>query len=711
MIRARTLLALWLLAAGPAAAQDAATLVADRMFLTGTGTLTAEGHVEVFFEGARLTAAAIVYDPASDNLTIRGPVTLDDGRGVLLMADGATLSREMTDGILDSARMVINQQMQIASNRVVREAGRYTRMERVVASACEVCPSNPVPLWEIRAERVTHDQEERQLYFDHAQFRVIGVPIFYAPWLRMPDPTLDRATGFLLPGIRSTSNLGVGVKVPYFITLGDSRDVTLTPYLSGRTTTLEFRYRQAYVNGRVEVEGAVSRDDVLPDETRGYLFGTGSFALPDNFQLTGELRIVSDPAYLLDYGVSDDDRLRSGIDITRTRRNEYILGSIANYHSIREGEGNTTTPTALGALVYERRFAPAYLGGEGGFRFQTNGFYRPSDVDIDTNGDGVADGRDVARASIGLDWRRNWVSDGGLVFSGMFDVTSSFYAISQDAAFPGTVTRSTASLGAELRWPLIKAGADGAAHVLEPVAQIVWSPESSETVPNEDSSLVEFDEGNLFSLDRFAGLDLREEGLRTNLGLAWTRYDPEGWNLSLAGGRVFRSRDLGQFTESSGLAGTASDWLVSGQVQTPGGLNFVGRALFADDLSLTRNSLALAWQTPDYGVTAGYLMLESDLAEDRPEDTQEVTLAGYWQMSEGWRGRFEGRHDFTADRTGFAGLGFEYRTECALIDLSLSRRFTSSTSVTPTTDFNLSVTLGGIGSGYDGRSYRRTCAR
>jgi len=113
----------------------------------------------------------------------------------------------------------------------------------------------------------------------------------------------------------------------------------------------------------------------------------------------------------------------------------------------------------------------------------------------------------------------------------------------------------------------------------------------------------------------------------------------------------------------------------------------------------------------DYGITAGYLMLESDIAEDRPEDTQEVTLAGYWQMSEGWRGRFEGRHDFTADRTGFAGLGLAYQTECALIDLSLSRRFTSSTSVTPTTDFNLSVTLGGIGSGYDGRSYRRTCAR
>ncbi|MCB2121012.1 MAG: LPS-assembly protein LptD [Rhodobacteraceae bacterium] len=713
MIRLRALLLAWLIASAPAAAlaEDAATLVADRIFLTGTGTLTAEGHVEVFFADARLTAAAIIYDPASDRLTITGPLTVEDGRGTVIMADAASLSRDMTDGILESARMVIDQQMQIASNRIVREAGRYTRMERVVASACEVCPSDPIPLWEIRAERVVHDQQERQLYFDHAQFRVMGLPIFYAPWLRMPDPTLDRATGFLLPSIRSTSNLGVGIKVPYFITLGDSRDVTLAPYVSGRTSTLEFRYRQAFENGRVEVQGAVSRDDILPDETRGYLFGTGSFDLPEKFKLTAEIRLVSDPAYLLDYGISDDDRLRSGVDITRTRRNEYIYGSFANYHSIREGEGNSTTPTTLGALVYERRFSPAYLGGEGGLRFETRGFYRPSTVDTDVNGDGVADGRDVARASLGIDWRRNWVLENGLVASGMFDIGADFYAITQDVTFPGTVTRLTSTFGAELRWPLLRSGAGGAVHVLEPIAQILWTPESNTTVPNEDSALVEFDEGNLFALDRFAGRDLREEGLRTNIGLSWTRYDPDGWNLTLAGGRVFRDRDLGQFTNSSGLSGTASDWLVSGQVQTPEGLNFVGRALFDDDLSLTRNSLSLAWQRPDYGVSAGYLMLDADLAEDRPEDTQELTLSGYWQMSQGWRGRIEGRHDFTAGRTGYAGLGFEYRTECALIDLSLSRRFTSSTSVTPTTDFNLSVTLGGIGSGYDGQSYRRSCAR
>jgi len=695
-----------------AAADDPATLVADRVFLTGTGTLSAEGNVEVFYHGAHLTAGAIRYDPDADLLAIEGPIQLTDTQGTVILADAASLSRDLTDGILESARVVLDRQLQIASDRIERSEGRYTRMERVVASSCEVCPANPVPLWEIRAGSVTHDQEARQLYFRNAQFRFAGVPLLYTPWLRMPDPTLDRATGLLFPVLRSTSTLGTGLKLPYFIAMGDSRDLTLTPYLAtARTRTLEFRYREAFVNGTITVEGAASRDDILPGDNRGYLFGTGSFDLPGDFTLSGELRLVSDPSYLLDYDVSDLDRLRSGIDLTRTRRNEYILGSLSSYHSIREGDDNDVLPSPMLNLLYERRFAVRGLGGEGGFRLDLGGLYRKSDVDTDANGDGVTDGRDVARVTMGVDWRRNWVLGNGLVASGMFDLAADFYSISQDVSYPATIARFTPTFGAELRWPLFRTERGGASQVLEPVAQIVWSPEDIEDVPVEDSGLVELDEGNLFSLNRFPGNDLREEGLRANLGVSWTRYDPAGWSASLATGRVLNFSDTGQFTEGSGLSGDLSDWLVAGQLTTANGLTFVGRGLFEDDLNLTRGSLSVGWQVEDYGLQATYLTMIADPAEDRPDDTSELSFAGNWQVSEGWRGRLSARHDFTAGRTAYAGLGLEYRSECAVIDLSLSRRFTSSTSVTPTTDFNVSVSLGGIGAGSGTGVSRRSCIR
>ena len=54
-------------------------------------------------------------------------------------------------------------------------------------------------------------------------------------------------------------------------------------------------------------------------------------------------------------------------------------------------------------------------------------------------------------------------------------------------------------------------------------------------------------------------------------------------------------------------------------------------------------------------------------------------------------------------------MGIGYRNECVNIDLSLSRRFTSSTNVEPSTDVGLTVSLNGFGQ--DGRPYARGCTQ
>lgn len=707
-------LLLWLAAlpaAPPARAQEAATLIADRVFLTADDLLTAEGAVEVFYKGARLTARRIVYDGATEKLAIEGPITLTDGAGTVILADQAELSRDLTEGVLKSARLVLDEQMQIAAEEMARSRGRYTRASRVVASSCQVCPSNPTPLWEIRARRVVHDQIERQLYFDHAQFRVAGVPVFYAPRLRMPDPTLKRATGFLMPRFRTTTALGPGLKLPYFIAIGDSRDLTLTPYVSAsRTRTLEFRYREALRTGAFEVKGALTRDDLLPADTRGYLFASGEFDLPRDFRLGFTLEAVSDDAYLLDYGLEEKDLLASGAAITRTRRNEHVEASLFRYWSIRSGDDNAVLPTLVGDLSLIRRFSPRYIGGEAQFRFDLHSHRRSSDVATDANGDGTVDGRDVARASAVIDWRRSWILPNGMVLAGAAEITADLYAIGQDPAYPGTVTRVLPAAAVELRWPWVRSsGPRGASQVIEPVAQFVWAPDSADAVPNEDSQIVNFDEGNLFDFSRFPGADGRELGSRLNLGLTWTRHDAAGWTLGVTAGRVFRAEDLGQFSTASGLAGTSSDWLVAAHLVTPDGLRVMNRMTFDDNLDVSREELLLGYDGRRYDLTAGYLWLVADPAENRLQPTSELVFDAGWDMGSNWRGSLTGRYDFEAARATRAALGVAWRTDCATVDLSLSRRFTSSTSVKADTDINLSVILHGVGAGVDGRRYRRSC--
>jgi LPS-assembly protein len=699
------------LAAPSASAQDQASLVADSLRIDSDSVLIAEGAVTIFFRGRTLKASRVIYDRPADRLVIEGPIVLTDGADTLILASQADLAADMSEGILQSARVVLNQQLQLAASRAMRVGGRYTELDRAVASSCQVCADNPVPLWEIRARRIVHDQQERQIYFDSAQMRVAGVPVFYLPRLRMPDPTLERATGFLMPTLRTTSQLGTGLKLPYFIKIGDSADLTLTPYLSTKQAqTLELRYRQAFRTGSIEAFGALSNDQIV-EGRRGYAKVTGDFLLPGAFSLGFQFEETTDDAYLLDYGISDKDELESNIVISRTRRNEYILGKLSRFDTLRDDEDPETIPSLIADVTFQRRFGLGVFGGTGGFRFQTHSHTRTSGSPLDgPDPDGIADGRDMSRISVAADWRKSWILPMGLEGTIAGEIAADAYQVDQDAIYAGQSTRLSGTVATELRWPLVKTTARGGTQVLEPVVQLLWSPPDNTNIPNEDSTLVEFDEGNLFSLDRFPGSDETESGARLNTGVTWTNFSPNGWSLGVTGGRVWREADTGQFGPSSGLDGVNSDWLGAVQLATSDGLLVTGRVLFDDSFEATKSEVRLDVARDRYAVSGSYLWAVADISEDRPDPTSELTLDAQYKLTANWTSKLSGRYDFQADRGTVAGMGFAFRNECLLVDLSLSRRFTSSTSVKPTTSFDLSFDLLGFG-GKAAAGPARVCRR
>jgi len=708
----RLLLALALLMATSLRAEDQATLVADQVTIQAGDVLVATGHVEVFFNGQHLTAAQIIYDRPTDRLSISGPIRIDDGLGNVLLGDQADLKADLTEGILTSARMMLQQKLQLSASQMLRsDGGRMTAMRHVAASSCTICAGSTTPLWEIRASEVVHDAQAQQIWFSNASLRFAGLPVMYLPILRIPDPTLNRATGFLTPKIRTTTALGSGVLLPYFIVLGPNRDLTVTPYLaSAGGTTLNLRYRQAYTHGTIAIDGAITSDQTLTADTRGYLAATGSFDLGQGYQLAFHGITVSDDAYLVDYGITEADRLDSSIGITRVTRESYFSGQFSGLHSLRENESNTTQPAALSDFVLHRRFVPALLGGESDFEIQSHSLYRPSDISADTNGDGVADGRDMVRISFKGDWRRNWAFANGMQLSSAVTGEADFYRIGQDEVYAGHPSRSTATGGLALRWPLVKTSDKGMVQVIEPVVQIVSAPKPGSTIPNEDSSLVEFDESNLFSLDRFPGADAFEGGTRLNMGVNYLRSAPAGWTMAATLGRVLRQTDLAQFSDPSGLAGRNSDWLVAGSLESPGHLGLQSRVLLDDDLEITKAEMLFHLTHPKVSLSGGYRYILADTAEYRDEDVRELVLDSTYTITRNWTSHVTDRYDLVTQSTAQAGLVLNYQNECLLVDLSVSRRYTSSTSVEPSTDFGLMVELLGFG-GRAAQGPQHMCAK
>ncbi len=696
------LLALTVLLSAPASAQNQATLLADSISVDPQGIIIAEGNVEVFHEETRLTATRVIYDQRANQLNITGPIVVTDSDGSVFAAQSATLDSSLRDGILQSARLVLNRQLQLAANDISRIDGRYTALNNTVASACRVCSDNQTPLWEIRASRVVHDNQEQQLYFESAQLRFVGVPVFYIPRLRLPDPTLERTSGFLIPRLRTSSDLGTGLKLPYFYAIGQHADLTVTPYLSASTETLEFGYRQEIRNGQLSFDGAFSNDDI--DSDRGYVFATGQYQLPKDFRLSGQLELVSDPGYLYLYNYSDKDRLTNSISVDRVREKDVFSFSVSEFRTLRESEipiRDTLTDRFL-ETRYRRKLPNLVFGGQTDVFVSAVTLNRPSSADID--------GRDVSRVGIGAEWKRSFLFSHGIVAKTELGAQADAYNIGQDSNFESNLIRTVPRGALELRLPMIRNNSDGSSDLLEPILRLDIADASGGLVPLEDSNIVEFDEANLFSFSRYPGVDGVENGARLAAGLNWKRRTAQNTTYDLALGRVASLDGSLGFAAGTGLTGDQSEWLVAGRMQMNSNLAIASRSLFDDNVAVTLSETRIDWASQTASVGSSYIFAAPEPAEGRLERLSEWSFDGSLAITENWTASTDWRYDFRAGRAAKAGLGLNFTNECVEIDLSVSRRYATSSSVTPTTDFGFRISLNGVGGASAGPTNKHTCS-
>jgi LPS-assembly protein len=676
-------------------------LVADSVNLTADGLLIARGNVEALSDDVRLTAQEIVYNDTTGEIILKGPIRITQGDEATIIADAAELQSDLRNGLIHSARLVLADQVQLASARMTRLEGRYSVLDKTTVSSCNVCETGEPPLWQIRAQRVVHDQLEKQLYFDHASLLVRDVPIFYFPHLRMPDPTLERAQGFLIPEFNHSSLLNYGIKVPYFIPWGTERDLVLSPYLSSETRTMEFRYRQAFEKGGIQLEGAISDDTIRSDIIRGYLFAEGLFQLGQDYKLTFDLKAVSDDTYLTDYDYADYDRLNSDITIARASRTENTRFAAYHYQTLREDEDNDEIPFLVLKAETERRYLNMW-GGELRTSVEAHGHQRRSTKDGDP-------GRDVGRANANVQWLGDWNLGNGLRTGVTGALAFDAYRTENDSSVSTFDSGLAPSVAAYLRYPMSKTGNDGATYILEPLAQVAWTGGEALDIANDESTQVEFDEGNLLSLSRFPSYDRRERGLSTAVGMNWSRVSTNGWRGDLTFGQVFRQDAQLDFSKSSGLSGTSSDLLVAGQLRNQSGLLFTGRALLDTKGDLNKAGARLGWSNDRLWLDASYIWLEKDLVESRPDDISEMKFDGSYRLNRHWTGMMDWQFDAVSGETSEAGVGLEYRNECLRMELSLSRRFSTSSTVQSSTRVGFNVALLGFSVNSNDKSYDRKC--
>ena len=182
---------------------------------------------------------------------------LREPNGNILQAETADLHNKFKEGFARHLRALLTNDVTITAEYATRQEGGITIYEHASYTACKDCSTDGgAPLWEITTTKTVHDEKAKNLYHTNPTLRFGGVPVAWLPYASMPDPTVKRRSGFLLPSFSSGSTYGIGVTTPYFLELGPSADLTFRPmWTTKQGPVADVEFRQRLNSGSYNVHG------------------------------------------------------------------------------------------------------------------------------------------------------------------------------------------------------------------------------------------------------------------------------------------------------------------------------------------------------------------------------------------------------------------------------------------------------------------------
>jgi LPS-assembly protein len=656
---------------------------------------TATGTVQIVYGPYTLTASRVVYDIGRDTFKANGSVILREPNGNVLQADYAEITKKFKEGFARHVMALLTNDVTITADYARRTEDGITVYERATYTACKGCVSKDgTPMWQILADRATHDQQQQTIYYEDMKFEIAGVPVLWLPYLAYPDPTVKRRSGFLLPQLSFGSAYGFGVTTPYFWALAPNADITLNPNWTtkqGPVADVEWRHRLAKGIYGVRGHGVYQLDRQAPNndsKQRGAVTSQGEFELDRVWSLGWNGTLLSDREFLHDYGIDEndgdeDDMVTSDVHVQGLADRTYISAQALHYQTLltSEGEDQDLLPTALPYVTASHTFADPVFGGELGFELNAYSLNRDDAVNRDdTVGDfdlGTDLGTGQTRGVANLHWQRQMISGMGQMITPFMQVRGDVY-VSENVPGSTSDSETTAHLlpsaGVDMRWPFIASQGFGQS-VLTPVFQIIASTEEKDetSIGNEDAITINFDHTNLFLQDRFSGLDRYEGGTRANAGLMYTLMRDNGGFARMSLGESFHLAGKNSFDVGSGLDGPVSDLVGAIAIQPNENVRLTYEARAEEDLSRINSqeasvslTLARIWGSLSYadiGVAPSY---------GRPLDEEQIWGDAGYKFNGAWS-LFGGlRYDLASDVFTNKYVGVLFECDCMNARLTYS---------------------------------------
>ncbi len=665
------------------------------------GITRASGNVEVSRGDHILLADTITYNQKQDLLTASGNVSILPPSGDVYFAEHLEITGDLRNGIIEDFRAILSDGRRFAAAGARRSDGNKTEMANAVYSPCNLCtedPSRP-PLWQIKAVKVVHDQEEKIIEFEDAWLEFAGIPVLYTPYLSQPDPTVKRKTGFLAPLFGASSDLGFVAQVPFFWAISPHEDLTIAPAMTSKEgPLLQGEYRNALANGEIDFSGSIAYTS--DKRTRGHVLGKARYDIDETWRSGLDVDWSSDRAYLRKYGFGDDSppSLVSRLYAEGFRGRNYAAANAYYFDTQDEDVNQDTVPIAAPMLNYDYVGEPDRFGGRANLNLSFLALSRDK-------------GNDTRRLSARAGWKLPFLGPLGDLFTFSAALWGDGYQVNnversgKDSSFTGITGRVFPQASLKWQLPLVRDGED-VQQTVEPIVEFVAAPNygNPSKIPNNDSQSFELDENNIFGFNPFPGLDIVEQGPRFNYGLSWEGFRTAGGNASVFLGQTYLFNDQKETSQITGRVDGFSDYV--GMVRATPSKYFDVLYRFRldkDDFVARRHELGSTVGVDALRLSTRYVFFDKD--EDKEfQSREEVSFSLRAKLSRHWRSSVFGTRDLTgggAQRD--LGVRLVYEDECLFFAAEYVRRDIQVDDVKPgnAVFFRIGLkTLGEVSTGF-----------
>jgi LPS-assembly protein len=641
------------------------------IFDSPANTITADGDVVLGQSGYILTGQSLVYNRATGDLRFIGEVVITDPSGNFTKTDALSVTGGMKQAFIESLTIVTYDGAEIAADSMDYDEALRTILERARYAPCGDCIDNKGRRigWTVNSSRVIYNAEDGSLTLEQPTLAVLGIPVAWLPYLWLPDLSESTVTDLPQPSVDYSEQIGLKVEVPWSVYSSSTTSVLLAPSLLTRQgLLLGGEWVQQFDRGsfQIKASGIYQLDPEAFDFTeaqrrwRGAIQTSGEFVPAENWKVGWSYSEFTDAAYFSDYRVVVGKSRLNQTYATHLNRDTYfdarvqrhnLLGNIPKAAQKEQG-------IALPNVRLEQRFRLPQGAGQIMVDARMLGVWRETDSFSVRNGVPYTFGYAGRKthASVEANWRNQWIAGSAVVtpFVGIRADGAHYDGSSIQASAPeaGNMWSATPIAALDVRYPFVAGSAD-IVHYIEPIAQLVYRGGSTTSpgITNDDSQSVVFEDSNLFSYNRFTGIDRQELGLRANIGGRYVANFSSGsyvefvagQSFLLAGTNAFTVSDTSQAAVGSGLETAASYGVVGAYGSFIEGVEFGGKIqVDTTSLAVARSHLGVKYDSENgwssaFNYNYARAIPAAGVVIDQHEIGAELTLpiAEYWALSGG----------------------------------------------------------------------------